>query len=73
MTLFLYETAPSADQQAEPAALVDALARVLTEAGAEVIETQITKGAARVFTIVELLRAVQTPPPWTRRRSVSKR
>lgn len=54
MTLYLYETTPSEDQQADPSSLVDGIARVLTEAGAEVIETQITKGAARVFTIIEL-------------------
>ena len=54
MTLFLYETVPSQKQQADPTALIDSLAAALSVAGAEVIETQITKGAARVFTIVEL-------------------
>ena len=54
MTLFLYETTPSQEQQADPSALIDAIAATLTEAGVEVIETQITKGAARIFTIVEL-------------------
>ena len=54
MTLYLYETTPAEGQQADPTALVDAIASVLTGAGAEVIETQITKGASRVFTIVEL-------------------
>ena len=54
MTLYLYETTPAENQQADPTALVDAIASVLTEAGAEVIETQVTKGASRVFTIVEL-------------------
>src|SRR5699024_6156918 len=53
MTLFLYETVPSADQQNDPSALIDAIARSLTDSGAEVIETQITKGAARIFTIAE--------------------
>src|SRR5699024_8865539 len=43
MTLFLYETVPSADQQNDPSALIDAIARSLTDSGAEVIETQITK------------------------------
>ena len=54
MTLFLYETTPSQDQQSDPTVLVDAIAAALTDAGGEVIETQITKGAARVFTIIEL-------------------
>ncbi len=54
MTLFLYETVPSADQQNDPSALIDAIARSLTDSGAEVIETQITKGAARIFTIAEV-------------------
>ena len=54
MTLFLYETIPSQEQQADPSALIDAIGAALTGAGAEVIETQITKGAARIFTIVEL-------------------
>lgn len=54
MTLFLYETVPSEDQKSDPSALVDAIAATLTGAGAEVIETQITKGAERVFTIIEL-------------------
>ena len=54
MTLFLYETTPGEAQQSDPSALIDAIASALTGAGAEVIETQITKGAARVFTIVEL-------------------
>ena len=54
MTLFLYETTPSQEQQADPSELIDAIAGVLVSSGAEVIETQITKGAARIFTIVEL-------------------
>ena len=54
MTLFLYETTPSPEQQADPSGLVDSIAAALTEGGAEVIETQITKGASRVFTIIEL-------------------
>lgn len=54
MTLFLYETTPSAEQQTDPSGLVDSIASTLTGAGAEVIETQITKGNTRVFTIVEL-------------------
>lgn len=54
MPLFLYETTPSPEQQADPSGLVDSLATALTAGGAEVIETQVTKGAARVFTIVEL-------------------
>ena len=54
MTLFLYEITPSEEQQSDPSALVDAVAAALTDAGGEVIETQITKGASRVFTIVEL-------------------
>ncbi|MDV8000643.1 DUF4242 domain-containing protein [Rhodococcus sp. IEGM 1408] len=54
MTLFLYEITPSPEQQADPADLVDAIAASLTASGAEVIETQVTKGAARLFTIVEL-------------------
>lgn len=48
MTLFLYETTPSQEQQADPSALVDAIASALAAAGTEVIETQVTKGAARV-------------------------
>lgn len=54
MTLFLYETTPSDEQKADPSELVDAIAASLTASGAEVIETQVTKGAERVFTIVEL-------------------
>ncbi|MFN3599807.1 MAG: DUF4242 domain-containing protein [Dietzia sp.] len=54
MTLFLYETTPSQEQQADPSSLIDAIAGAITDSGAEIIETQITKGAARVFTIVEL-------------------
>ena len=54
MPLFLYETTPSPEQQADPSTLVDSIAATLTGAGADVIETQITKGASRVFTIAEL-------------------
>lgn len=54
MTLFLYETTPSPQQQADPSELIDAIAGILVGSGGEVIETQVTKGAARVFTIVEL-------------------
>lgn len=54
MTLYLYETVPADDQKADPSTLVDAIAGALSSETAEVIETQITKGAERVFTIVEL-------------------
>lgn len=54
MTLFLYETTPSEAQQADPKSLIDSIASTLRSAGAEVIETQVTKGAAIVFTIIEL-------------------
>lgn len=54
MTLFLYETIPSPEQQADPATLIESIASTLTAAGAEVIETQVTKGSALVFTIIEL-------------------
>ena len=54
MTLFLYEVTPSTEQQADPSALIDSLASTLAGSGAEVIETQVTKGASRVFTVIEL-------------------
>lgn len=54
MTLFLYEITPSAEQQTDPSALIDSIASTLAGSGAEVIETQVTKGASRVFTIIEL-------------------
>lgn len=61
MTLFLYETVPSEEQKADPSALVDSIAGALGGDAVEVIETQITKGADRVFTIVEVADGAEAP------------
>src|SRR5699024_9387567 len=63
MTLFLYETVPSADQQNDPSALIDAIARSLTDSGAGVTETKISKPAARLFTTATVTHATAGPAP----------
>lgn len=54
MSLHLYEIVPGAARQADPSALLADLAETIAAAGAELIETQVTKNAERLFTIVEV-------------------
>lgn len=57
MALYLYEILPNTDQGAPDSGAVETLTKQLDatvgEAGGELIETQVTKGAAQIFAIAE--------------------
>ncbi|WP_448072580.1 DUF4242 domain-containing protein [Georgenia yuyongxinii] len=61
MALYLYETVPNEADKQDPGALVARLGEALTAAGAEVIESQVTRGAAHVFTVAEVADGAPAP------------
>lgn len=54
MALYLYETVPNEAHREHPAAVVAGIGELLTAAGAEVIESQVTRGATQIFTVAEV-------------------
>lgn len=53
MALYLYEILPAATDPGQVESLIKQLDTTVREAGGELIETQVTKGAAQVFAIAE--------------------
>ena len=53
MSLFLIETVPANKDKDAVSALVETVGKALPGSGAELIESQVTAGAERIFTIIE--------------------
>lgn len=53
MSLFLIETVPADKDKDAVSALVETVGKALPDSGAELIESQVTAGAERIFTIIE--------------------
>jgi len=61
MTLYLYETRPARTDRQEVTAFLDRLATALSDAGGEVIESQVTQGGQQVFTVAEVTDELAAP------------